>query len=458
MTERKLVRSKYIVHDLANSRDTPPKVIENGGVVIEDGWITEVGKDFSNSDFDTVEDLGNQVVLPGLVNTHSHAGMTLFRGYADDLTLYDWLSNYIWPIEAITTAEDVRIGAKLAAIEALMSGTTTFNSMYWNAREEAQSFKEIGVRLLCGPGILTGIAELDIGEASNLISELHGKEDDMTRISMNPHAPYTVSSEDYQKITEFVKDQNQKNPDSPDIAVHTHLHEVKDEMTQIKNFAAREGFSIPVDVSTPTEYLSSIGVLHDNLFVAHAVGCNSSDIQLLKQAGSGVSINTVSNMKLGNSFAPVTEYYDNGVKMGIGTDSATSNNNLDMFEEMKTTAIVQKGFREDPIRPRAWEILKVATAYGAESMSWNTVGDIAPGRRADLISIDLNRPHLCPITSHQSLLSHIVYAAQGQDVMNTMVNGEWKMRDRKIAGLDLESFLDEFEGVATDLYARALEK
>ncbi len=460
MTERRLVKAKYVVHGLSNQRDEPPMVLEDGAVAIEGNTIIAIDKSsrFKESEFDYVDDMGAQLVMPGLVNTHSHAGMTLFRGYADDLSLYDWLNNYIWPIEAKTTAEDVRVGAKLAAIEALMSGTTTFNSMYWNVREEATSFREVGVRLLCGPGILTGIAALDISEAQSLITDLHGKEDDMTRISINPHAPYTVSSEDYQKITEFVRVQNSKNDDRPDIVVHTHLHEVLSEMDQIRDFAKREGFSIPSEINTPTEYMDSIGALHNRIFVAHAIGCSAGDIEILKLRGTGVSINSVSNMKLANSFAPVTEYYDSGVKIGLGTDSATSNNNLDMFEEMKTTAIIQKGYRGNPIRPKAWEVLKMATFYGAQCMSWESVGDLRPGMHADLISIDLNKPHLRPITSDNALISHIVYAAQGQDVSNTMVNGEWRMRDRRLIGIDLENFLNRFDMVATDLILRAREK
>lgn len=448
-----LVTAKYILY---NTVASTPHLLVDGAISITDNKINRIEKQssFSESSFDEVYHFSHHLIMPGLVNTHSHAGMTLYRGYADDMNLNDWLNKWIWPAEAQATAADVEMGAKLAAIEALMSGTTTFNSMYWYVDQEIAAFQQIGPRLICGPNILTGIQDLNISYAQRLISDYHGKFEDTVRIGMYPHAPYTVSDEDYHRINDFVATHNLQHSEQPNVVVHTHLAESKMEMQMLRDFAARDGFTVSTDITSPTRYLDSIGILNDKLYVAHAVELSTDDVLTLKRHDVGVSINSNSNMKLANSFAPVSQYYETGVKIGLGTDSATSNNRLDMFQEMKTTALIQKGYSGNPVSPKAYEIIRMATYLGSRAMNWNEIGDIREGGYADLITIDLNKPHLTPIINPTTLISHIVYAMTGSDVSDVMIGGKWKMRDRHLPNFDLPAFLDEFSTTAQNLINR----
>lgn len=424
-------------------------MITNGGILIQGDKIQNVGPENELHDsVDVVYDFPNHVILPGLANAHSHAAMTLFRGYADDLPLQQWLNDYIWPIERKMTKDNVYIGAKLAAVEALLSGTTLFNSQYWHPREEAEAFLEVGVRLTCGPPTLSGMAKLSF--PNELITKYHGKNGDMTRISMNPHAPYTVSPEDYHKINDFVAEFNERG-NGPPMIVHTHVAEAKDEMDAIRAFADREGISIPSEVKTPVEFLDSIDVLRPFTLAAHAIEVPENDRQILASHDVSVSVNTESNMKLANSVAPAHEYRQLGMDVGLGTDSACSNNSLDMFSTMKCTAIVQKGFHTAPTRLPAPDIVSMATYGGARAMGWKEVGDFRPGMYADLVVVDLNKPHLRPIPSPQTLLSHLVYAVKGSDVSDVMVGGTWKLRNRIPTSVDLPTLLEDFENAALNL-------
>ncbi|RMG21806.1 MAG: amidohydrolase [Methanobacteriota archaeon] len=440
-----LVKAKYIVQNTSSY----PSVLKDGAILIQNGKIMKVASEQEFTDHaDLVYDFPNHAVMPGIANAHSHAAMTLFRGYADDLPLQQWLNEYIWPIERKMTKDDVYLGAKLAAVEALMSGTTLFNSQYWHPEMEAKAFLEVGVRLVCGPPVLSGMAGLSFPQ--ELISTYHGKNDDMTRISMNPHAPYTVSPEEYARINDFVENFNAKG-NGPPMIVHTHVAEAKDEMDAIRGFAEKEGIVIPPDVSTPVEYLDKFDILRSFTLAAHAIEVPPKDQQTLAKHGVSVSVNTESNMKLANSVAPAQEYRQLGMSVGLGTDSACSNNSLDMFSTMKSTAIVQKGFHTVPTRLPASEIISMATSGGASAMGWKEVGDLLPGMYADLAVVDLNKPHLRPIPSGKTLLSHLVYAVKGSDVSDVMVGGVWKLRNRVPTGIDLPTLLEEFETTALNL-------
>lgn len=455
--ETTLITAKYILHNFAKSRQIPPEIIKDGALIIEGNKVQSIlpQAEIAHGSFDTVVEYPHHVLLPGLVNTHSHAGMTLFRGMADDLDLMTWLTDHIWPAEALLTAEHVKYGAELSAIEALMSGTTTFNSMYWHVEQEISAFSEVGVRLLCGPSVLVGIEELNLNRARKLISSYHGAYNDMIHIALNPHAPYTVTDEEYHKIHEFVSNYNStKEDDEPKVMIHTHLDEAPGEIHQIRRFADERGFSIKEGIETPTEYFADLGILSSDLFLAHGVNMSPSDIELLADHEVGVSHNPSSNMKLGNTFAPVVNYYDQGVNIGLGTDSATSNNNLDMYEEIKMTALIHKGFHNLPTRPKAHEVLHMATDLGASAMGWQNIGDLGENSYADFQVIDLDRPHLKPLFSTNSLISHLVYSVKGADVVDVMVNGEFRMQDRKPLGIELDDFLSKYEQIALDLYSK----
>ncbi len=439
-----IIKSRYV----ASFHDDQPFIIENGMVAVEDHTITEVGKELDASGKE-VYDFPNHVLIPGLVNTHTHAAMTLFRGYADDIPLQNWLNDHIWPLEAKLSADQVYAGAKLAAVEALMSGCTTLNSMYWHPNSEAQAFNDVGVRLMLGTPLISGINSVD--EFSSIIKTWHEKEGDMIRVALTPHATYTVTKDDFQDIYEFKNSYNRTA--SKKIAVHTHLAEDKNEMNLIHALAKRFGFDIPLKVKTPTEYLSKLGVLDKDMIAAHCIEMNTKDIKTITENKVGIAINTVSNMKLGNAIPKIKEMLDYTNKIGMGTDGPSSNNGLDIFETMKTTAIAQKSMALNPTVMPAWISLKMATYGGAKVLNWkDSIGSVQVGKKADFAVIDLKKPYLLPITRLETVLSHLVYSATGNDVSDVMINGEWKMRDRELVGINLNKLMESFEKTVFDMH------
>ncbi len=421
--------AKYIL----SFHDNSPMVIENGTVLIDGTDIVGVGKDLNIDDAEVIN-FGNHILMPGLINTHTHAAMTLFRGYADDIPLDSWLNDHIWPMESKLSSEDVMNGAKVAAIEALLSGTTTINSMYWHPDAEARAFSEIGIRGMIGAPIISGINTVKTFE--HIFSDWHGKNDDMTRVSINPHAPYTVTGDEYLQIHEYKNNFNQSS-DIP-INMHTHLAETKFEMEMIRKYNLENGSAISDDIKTSTEYLDSLDILDDKIIVAHAVECTDKDIKILAENKVGVSLNPISNLKLGNNISKVDQMYRAGVKLSLGTDGPASNNSMDMFETMKINSLLQKSVNNDPSRGKAFETLKMATYGASKVIGWNT-GAIEVGKKADIILIDLNKPHLQPIFSHNSLISNLVYATKATDVSDVMVNGKWRVRNREIPEINLKN-------------------
>ena len=437
---RQALKVKYLV----DFNLPPPHVLENAEIIVEGNTILEIGKGLDLSECE-VSEFPHHVVIPGLINTHSHAAMTLFRGFADDIPLDKWLNENIWPKEAKLNEEMVEIGARLAAVELIKSGTTTMNSMYWYPDGELQAFSETGVRLLAGPPIISGLNSLESN--TYLFDKWHGKTDDLVRVALNPHAPYTVTGEEYQKIHEFKESYNQKS--SIPILVHTHLAESRIEMDMIREFGKKNNTSI--NESSPTQYLNQLGVLDNDFIAAHVIECDQQDLNILKQNNVGVAVNPVSNMKLGNGLPKLKEMYDLGLKIGIGTDGPASNNSLDLFETMKMAGLTQKSIHGDPSILPAASILRMATKGGAEVLGWKGIGEIKAGSKADMAIIDLNQPHLSPIINLNSVISHIVYSARGGDVSDVMINGMWKMRDRKILGVDVVELVDKFQNITFDL-------
>ncbi|MCE7736553.1 MAG: amidohydrolase [Candidatus Heimdallarchaeota archaeon] len=423
-------------------------IIEKGIILIDGNKITGIGKNLETQNREVL-DFPNHVVIPGFINTHSHTAMTLFRGYADDIPLNEWLNQYIWPMEAKLSGKEVEIAAKLAAVELIMSGTTTINSMYWYPENELIAFKEIGVRLMSGPPIISGISNLKSSE--KLVNDWHGKNDDMSRISINPHAPYTVTPNDYKEILHY-KDSYNSNTNGPNIKIHTHLAESKLEMQLIHEFSKDKGFNISDSISTPTQYLDSFGLLDGDLIAAHAVECNDEDFQLLKRKNVGISINTISNMKLGNGIPRIREMSANGLKIGLGTDGPAANNGFNMFETMKMSSLTQKSLYNDPAVLSADKMLMIATAGGADVLGWNDIGTIKIGNKADLAFINLDKPHLRPILNLQSIIRTIVYSANQQDVSDVMINGKWKMRDGILTEFNLNDILEEFENCTINFF------
>lgn len=425
-----------ISNGIVVTMDSALTIIENGSVVIKKGEIVAVGPSAALKERYSAArniDAAGKLVMPGLVNTHTHAAMTLFRGLADDLPLDTWLTKHIWPAEAkFITPASVRIGANLALVEMIRSGTTTFSDMYFYADELARAAKTAGVRSVVGEAILdfpTPDSKTP-QESFATIEKLAAKwkNDPLITIAVAPHAPYTCSPETLKSA--------KKLADSLGLPLIIHVSETRKEVTDIT-----AKFGVP-----PFEYLDRLGFFGGTAIVAHAVYPTPNEIRLMAERKVGVAHNPVSNMKLASGVAPVPEMLQAGIAVGLGTDGAASNNNLSMFKEMNAAALLQKVSRLDPTALDARETVKAATIGGARVLGLEKhIGSLEKGKRADLIIIDLNRPHLVPLYDVYSLL---VYAANGADVETVIIDGRTVMENRKLLTLNEESVMREARKLA----------
>ncbi len=362
------------------------------------------------------------LILPGLINAHTHAAMSLFRGLADDLPLEEWLNSYIFPAERCLNRDHVYWGTKLAVAEMLLSGTTTFCDMYLFADAVAQAVADTGIRAVVGevlydfPSPNYGPPAAGLIFSENLCRAWQGHP--LVSIAIQPHAVYTCSPDLLQQCGELA--------DKYETRLIIHLSETQQEVADCQ---ARYGV-------TPVAHLHRLGLLTARLVADHAVVLTEADQELLAASGAGVAHCPESNMKLASGLAPVAELLDRGVPVGLGTDGCASNNNLDLFQEMDTAAKLQKVRYLDPTRLPATAALDLATRGGAAILGLAPqVGALTPGRKADLVVLDLNQPHLTPLYDPYS---HLVYAAGGADVQTVMVNGRLVVQDRRVLTFDLE--------------------
>ncbi len=389
-------------------------------------------------DFDKVIDGGGRkLLMPGLVNAHTHLAMVLFRGYADDLPLDRWLEEAIWPAERELTAEEVYWGSLLGLAELIRSGTTAIADMYFFMDEVARAVEQSGLRALLAYGMIAPDPdprerlERELERGLELAERWHGKADGRIRVALGPHAPYTCTDELWQRAVELARER--------ELMIHTHLAETARE---VEDFRARRGL-------TPVEHLERLGVFEAGVGVlaAHGVHLSESDICILaKYNNVAIVHNPTSNMKLGSGIAPVKELLEAGVELALGTDGAASNNNLDLLEEVRLAALLQK-VRGDPTALPAAEALWLGTLGGARALGLEEVGIIREGMKADLIVLDLDQPHLIP---EYDLVSNLVYAASSRDVETVIVDGQVVMEDRKILSFD--------EAEAKDQVRRLSEK
>ena len=418
------------------------KIIYQGAVAVEDKIIVDVGKTTElkrkyRRGYEKIDAKG-KVIIPGFVNTHQHAAMSLLRGYADDLPLKEWLEKWIWPIEKLMTAHDIYIGALLTAIESIMSGITTVNTMYHYTPEknEAKAFADAGLRGIIGHVCFSWRKKEDKNALENLAKNWHNKVEGLIRVSVDPHAPYTVDPE-YMKGLRNLRDKlNEKyGSEKTPIIWHTHIAETADETEKIKN-----AFNVQIRRGI-MEYLDSLDVLDEKVVAAHCVALTDRDIAVMKKRGVKVSHNPVSNLKLASGISPVPQMLTENITVSLGTDSPCSNNTADMFDVMKTAALIHKGVNKNPTLLPAEKVLEMATIEGAKALLWeNEIGTIEAGKKADLVLIDFKKPHLCPLHSE---ISHLVYAAKASDVETVIINGKIVMENRKITTVNIDSVMKE---------------
>jgi len=427
-------------------------IIRDGAVVVENGSIVDVGKSAElkrkYSGYEKINAEG-KVVIPGLINTHQHAAMSLLRGYADDYPLKEWLENWIWPLEKCINGRDIYVGALLTAVDSIMGGTTTVNTMYHYMEDgnEAEAFAKAGLRGVVGHVCFSWRKDEDRTALRALARNWHNKENGLIRVSVDPHAAYTVDPEYMKELREITMELNEQygSSDVP-IMWHIHVAETEDETEKI-----HRAFNVSFKGSV-VEYLDSLNVLRSDVVAAHGVSLSQKDIMILKEKGVKVSHNPVSNLKLASGVSPVPRLLDAGVTVGLGTDSPCSNNNSDMFEVMKVAALLQKGVNRNPTLLPAEQVLGMATVEGAKALLWDRViGSIETGKDADLAIISFKKPHLRPLHNE---VSHLVYSARAADVDTVLVKGKLVMEDREVKTVDVHKVMEMAEKTKESLLAR----
>jgi len=426
--------------------------IRNGAVVIENGYILDVGKSAElkrkYSGYEKINAEG-KVVIPGFINTHHHAAMSLVRGYADDVPLQEWLEKWIWPLEKHLTGHDVYVGALLTAVESIMSGTTTINTMYHYAAKEneAKALAESGLRGVVGHVCFSWRKEHDQKALKALAQNWHGKAGGRIRVSVDPHSAYTVDPDHMRELRETTRELNQKYGSSNQPVIwHIHAAETSDEPEKI-----RKAFKVHVKGGV-FEYLDKLDVLENDVVAAHCVHLTQKDIEIMVRKGVKVSHNPVSNLKLGSGVSPVPELLKAGVTVSLGTDSSCSNNSSDMFEVMKIAAVLHKGVNKDPTLVPAEQVLRMATIEGAKALFWEReIGSIEVGKDADIAIIDFRKPHLSPVFNQ---ISHLVYSAKAADVYTVLVKGKIIMENRRVTMVDVHRVMRMAEKTKERLLAK----
>ncbi len=406
--------------------DTENTILENGFLCVRGDTISHIGvKGEESFEATKVIDAQGGLILPGLVNGHTHAAMSLLRGLADDLPLMQWLNNYIFPVERKMDADFVYAGTLLACAEMIMSGTTTFCDMYLFEDEVARGAQKAGMRCLVGevlydfPSPNYGPIEKGFEYTQWLIQKWQG--DPLVSIAVEPHSLYICSPDLLTTANELALNHN--------VPLVIHVAETLNEVAEVKEKYGK----------TPVEHLHALGLLGPHLIADHCVHLNESDICKMAEHGAKAIDNPESNMKLASGISPVPEMLAQGVTVGLGTDGCASNNNLDLFTEMDMAAKIHKIQNMDPTVTDAVTVLRMATIEGAKALGFEDItGSLEQGKKADVIVIDTHKPHLTPMYNPAS---HLVYAARGSDVTTSIINGKVVMEDRKLLFLDLDEIM-----------------
>jgi 5-methylthioadenosine/S-adenosylhomocysteine deaminase len=414
--------------------------IDDGALAIKNGKITFIGKSASATSIDAETKINakGKVAMPGLINCHTHVPMTLFRGTAEDQPLNTWLKETIWPLEAKLRKEDVYDGALLGCLEMIKSGTTCFADMYFHEDMVAKATEKSGLRGVLAEGIIEAgnkmLGKVMLHKSVNFAKRFHGCADDRVKAMLGPHASYSCSPELLKKIGEKACELK--------IGVHLHLAESK---AMFWEFEKKYGYS-------EVEFLDNIGFLRNHVLAAHCINLSRKDMHVLSKRGVNVVHVPVANMKLGLGAAKVKDLADLNVNVGLGTDGPASNNSLDMFETIKAAALLQKFAYQNPTVMSAYEVLKMATINAAKALGLaENVGSLDVGKKADIVLIDLAKPHLKPL---HNIYATIAYSARGSDVDTVIVDGKILMENRQVKTLDEQSVMEKAEKTALNMLSR----
>jgi 5-methylthioadenosine/S-adenosylhomocysteine deaminase len=412
-----------------------------GSVALEGNRIVLVSADNqkveafrkANPDCRVIDGRG-RLVMPGLINTHTHVSMTLLRNFADDRALMPWLTEHIWPFEAHMGADEIALGARLGMAEMLLSGTTTLVDMYWHEAAVGRAASEMGIRAVLCASLLDG-ERMDEFERDLPATLKVAATCERLSVRIAPHAAYTTSPENLRRAVALARQHG--------LGLTIHVSETQDEQRTI-----RERYN-----ATPTEHLHSLGLFDADLPVptiaAHCVYLSDGDMDILRDGGVTVAHNPQSNMKLASGAAQVAKMLSRGINVSLGTDGASSNNDLDMWDEMRSASLLGKLTAADPAVMPAYEVLKMATVHGARALGMEglagqkgRLGVIAEGALADVIVLDTRKPHWCPANNPVSAL---VYSAKASDVESVFVAGQQIVAEGRVVGLDMEALMHEVE-------------
>ena len=416
--------------------DGKNQILENTNIYIVDDKIEHIGEIREDIKVEKTIDGKNKLAMPGLINSHTHVGMSLLRNFADDLPLHDWLTKKIWPVEANMNGDDIYWGSLLSMVEMIQSGTTAFCDMYFFMDKVAKGLEESGMRAVLTRGIVEepGQSQIKLDETRELYRNWHGKANGRIKVMVAPHAPYTCSPEFLQETAKLAKEL--------DTGIHIHLSETKKEVED----------SFKLYGKSPIKHVYDLGLLDLPTIAAHCVHLDDEDIEMIKEKGVFPVNNPGSNFKLASGFARVGEMLKRGIPVSLGTDGSSSNNNLNMFEEINLAATINKAVNNDAVSVPAIVALEMATINGAKALQWDKeIGSIEVGKKADMILIDVDKPHLYP---HHNMISSMAYSVQASDVDTVIVDGNIIMEKREIKTLDVEKIKYEAERVAQDLIRR----
>ncbi len=420
------------------------EVIENGYIVLKEDEILSVGamddekhgniqrnlqKDNSSPRKISGE---NMIAMPGMINTHTHTGMSILRGYADDLELMTWLQDKIWPMEAKMTAEDIEWGCRLAVLEMIKNGITAFNDMYFSMDRVARVVEKAGMRAQLGYGLIQeNDGQKGLDYSREFIESYHNQSEGRLTCNVAPHAPYTCGQNYLKRVLDIAEDYG--------VNIHIHVSETENEVEDFKN---SKGLS-------PVAYLDKLGMFEQDVIAVHCVHVSREDIELLAKRGAAVSHNPSSNTKLASGIAPVKEMREEGITVALGTDSSASNNSLDMVSEARMASYLQKVSCGDPTALDLNELFAMVTSEAAEVLGFEKVGRLEPGWKADLILVDKDKtPEFYP---ENNSISNLFYASGNNQVSSVYVDGKEIMYDGEVKTLEEEAIFAEINNRAKKL-------
>ncbi len=415
--------------------DGKSEIIEYTNIYIKDNVITHIGEIREDIQVERIIDGKNKVAMPGLINAHTHIGMSLLRNFADDLPLHDWLTKKIWPTEAKLDAKDIYWGSLLSMVEMIQSGTTAFCDMYFFMDEVGKGLEESGIRGVLTRGLIEdNQAQVKLDETKELFKTWNGRGKGRIKVMVAPHAPYTCSPDFLKETVKLAKELN--------TGLHIHLSETKKEVED----------SFDLYGKSPIKHVYDLGLFDLHTIGAHCVHVDDEDMEIMKEKNVFPVNNPGSNLKLASGFAPVDKMLKRGIHVALGTDGSSSNNNLNMFEEINLAAIINKAVNLDAVSVPAISALEMGTINGARALQWDKeIGSIEVGKKADMILIDIDKPHLYP---HHNLISSLAYGVQASDVDTVIVDGKIIMEKREIKTLDVEKIKFMAEKHGKDLICR----